>query len=691
LAKLDFSEDLLIKVPDLEAEPRYSNREMSWLDFTERILALADDRARPLLERLRFIAIFNRNLDEFFQIRVAALKEQRIVWSSTRSPSGMLPKPELDAIRDRARQLTARCNRILFKKLIPELAESGIRVVSMDDLNHRDKAHVRRIFQEQVFPVLTPLSMDLDPRWPHISNLSLNLAIGLRDPETRSRGTARVKVPSSIPRFLQLPGGKRLIPLEDVVAAHVKLLFPGMEIVQSHPFRVTRDADVQLNGVEAEDLLAAMELVFHPQRDARHAVRLEVPSSMPAAMRETLADQLGLEQSDIYVSKALLGAVDVWQLAELDRPGLKETNRVGVTQLRLARSPLDVFETLKQGDVLVHHPYESFATSVEAFIEAAASDPNVLAIKQTIYRTSEKASPILRALIRAAEEGKQVVALVELNARFDEEANMGWTRVLEEAGVHVVYGMVGLTTHAKISLVIRDEAGAIRRYCHVGTGNYHPETAKTHEDLSLLTADPEITADVADLFNYLTGYCKQAAYRKILAAPATLRRELRELIRGEAAPGGRIVMKMNGLADTEMIEELYAAAAAGASIDLIVRGICCLRPGIVGLSENISVRSIVGRHLEHSRVFRFGGNLRGPRYFIGSADLMTSNLDDRVECVVPVSDPRLVERLESILRLGLQDDTLAYELGADGWSKVAKRAGVDSQTSLMDLAAGRAT
>ncbi len=686
---------LSIAVPEPSRPDRYANRELSWLDFDARVLALAEDNDRPLLERVRFLAIFSKNLDEFFQIRVAGLREQLSVGLQTTSPDGMTVREQLAAIREQVRLLKTRQHQIWAKSVRPRLEAAGIAVVDWDDLNDDDRAHMRQTFERRVFPILTPLSVDPAHPFPYISDLSLNLAVVVRDPSTHIRRFARVKVPPNIPRLLPLPGGERFIPQEEVISANLDMLFPGMEILAVHPFRVTRDLDLDLEIEEADDLLAALESVLRLRERSPEAVRLEVHRSMPKAVRTLIEEELHVEPSDVYVTKSMLGLGDLWELSTLDRPDLKYERWSGVTQARLqpvVNGHVDIFRAIREGDMLVHHPYDSFETSVELFVEQAARDPSVLAIKQTLYRTSGSDSPIVRALVRAAEAGKQTVALVELTARFDEETNIAWARVLEQAGVHVVYGVVGLKTHAKCSLVVRDEGDQIRRYCHVGTGNYHSVTATLYEDLGLLTDDPDITADVADLFNYLTGYSQQQAYRRILVAPISLRSRLLELIREEAeAADGRIVMKMNSLVDAEMIDALYEASQAEVEIDLIIRGICCLRPAIPGLSENIRVRSIVGRYLEHSRIFRFGSEGRGTRFFMGSADLMPRNLDHRVECVTEVMDPELKARLDEVLALNLDDDALAWELRADGWIKVPPEREVESQAVFQRLAEGWAS
>jgi polyphosphate kinase len=674
-------------------ESRFLNRELSWLEFDARVLALAEDRRLPLLDRVKFLAIFAGNLDEFFQVRVSGLREQvaaGVVTSKT--PDGLSPAEQLLEIRERCVELLARADATMTS-LLPELDKAGVRIVGLDGLTEEDLAFVANAFHERIFPVLTPLSVDPAHPFPYISNLSLNLAAMVRDPVTQVNRFARVKVPPLLPRFLALPDGERVVPLEDVIAAHLDSLFPGMEISSRHVFRVTRDADVEVEEDEAEDLLAAIENVLWRRRRAASPVRLEVDRSMTPEVLDLLARELDLRPADVYVSDGLLDLAGMMALVGLERPGLKDPPWTPVTQprLRVEEGEPDLFAVLREGDVLVHHPYDSFATSVEAFLDAAARDPDVLAIKQTLYRTSAQESPIIGALVRAAEAGKQVVALVELKARFDEQANITYARALEEAGVHVAYGVVGLKTHTKTSLVVRREAGGVRRYAHVGTGNYNPTTAKSYEDLGLLTADPEIGADLTDLFNVLTGYSRQREYRRLLVAPYDLRPKLLELVRRESKPGGKIVMKMNSLVDAEMIDALYAASQSGAEVDLVVRGICCLRPGVPDLSDRIRVRSIVGRYLEHSRIFRFGRRASGYDHFIGSADLMPRNLDRRVEATTPVLDPALKRRLDQILRVLLHDDVLAWRLHADGrWTKVRERKGLSSHLRLQELALERA-
>jgi polyphosphate kinase len=675
------------------ARARYENRELSWLEFNARVLALAENPDVPLLERVRFIAIYSNNLDEFFQVRVAGLHEQLEAGASA-GADGLSPAEALAAIQTRVRMLSTRRNRILTKQLLPALAKEGIRIVTWSDVSKSDRLALRRRFEEQIFPVLTPLAVDPAHPFPYVSDLSLNLAVMVRDPATRQRRFARVKVPQNLPRFIAVREGERYIPIEAVVAAHVDRLFPGMEIIAQHPFRVTRDADMEVEADEAEDLLSAIEESVRRRQRTLEAVRLEVDPTMPKSIVALLLEELDLTSRDVYVTKPFVGLESLIELTGIDRPELRYEPWTSVTQGRLMpvlRGARSIFDVIAEGDLLVQHPYDSWDTSVAAFLAAAAKDPRVLAIKQTLYRTSLKDSPVIKALVRAAAAGKQTVAMVELKARFDEQANIEWARILEEAGVHVVYGVVGLKTHAKLSMVVREEDGKIKRYCHVGTGNYHPGTATAYEDIGLLTVNQAIGADVSDLFNYITGYSRQDDYRAVLVAPLALRRELVAMIAEEAAAGadGRIVMKMNSLVDPGMIDALYAASAAGVNVDLIVRGACCLRAQVPGLSENIRVRSLVGRFLEHSRVFRFGSDRRGARYYIGSADLMERNLDHRVECVTPIFDPELAAHLQEILRLELEDEALAWELGPMGWSKVTERRNLNANEALMELARSR--
>jgi polyphosphate kinase len=686
---------------------RFLNRELSWLDFNARVLALAEDPAVPLLERVKFLAIFSDNLDEFYQVRVGGLVEQVHQGVAAVTPDGLTARQQLDRIREVVARLVIRHAELFGGEIRPALSDVGISFPSWDSLAESDRVPLTELFERYIFPVLTPLAVDPAHPFPYISDLSLNLAVMIEEPpgddgDDDDTGPsvphfARVKVPPSLPRFVALPDGGRFVPLEQVIAAHLDRLFPGMQILEHHPFRVTRNAGIEVEEDEAEDLLEAMETVLRRRRRFGRAVRLEVQDEMDPQVLELLLEELQLERDDVHRLPGPLGLSGLWAVWNLGRPELKDAPWEPLTTPELAHveSPAELFGVVRRRDILVHHPYESFTTSVEAFIEAAADDPDVLAIKQTLYRTSLPESPIVTALIEAAEAGKQVVALVELKARFDELANIQWARALEQAGVHVVYGVVGLKTHAKLSLVVRQEEGGLRRYTHVGTGNYNPRTATIYEDVGIFSADDDLGADVTDLFNFLTGYSRQRRYRKLLVAPLTLRNAIIDMIDEEAGRSdGRIVGKMNSLVDPAVIDALYAASASGTEIDLIVRGICCLRPGVAGLSENIRVRSIVGRFLEHSRIYAFGperGFGRPRRYFIGSADLMPRNLDRRVEAVVPVTDPKLEARLEEILATNLEDDTLAWELGPDDrWRRARTQHGLNTHRVLMESARNRA-
>src|SRR5213082_4264099 len=558
-----------------------------------------------------------------------------------------------------------------------------------EEMSRKELTQLHTVFREQIFPVLTPLAVDPGHPFPYIAHLSLNLAVMVRDPQRRQQRFARVKVPPVLPRFIPVVEGEQYVPLEDVIAIHLQALFPGMEIVSHFPFRVTRDGDLDDVDSDAEDLLAAIQTELRRRRRHARVVRLEVDPGMSDEVLELLTRELELQPADVYQIDGLLDMGSLSVLAQIDRPDLKEEVWTPTTQPRLrgiAAEVPDLFAVLRAGDVLAHHPYDSFATSVEAFIDLAASDPDVLAIKQTLYRTSGPASPIVRALIRAAEAGKQVVALVELKARGDEQANITWARALEEANVHVVYGLVGLKTHAKVTSVVRREGRHIQHYVHVGTGNYNPSTAHQYEDVSLLSADPDLGADVTELFNLLTGYSRQNRYRKLLVAPTNLRPDLAHLIEREGKPGGRIVIKVNNLVDPDLIDALYHSSQEGAEVDLIVRSMCSLRPGVPGLSERIRVRSIVGRFLEHSRIFSFGRDDEA-EHFLGSSDLMPRNLDRRVEVVVPITDPLLRSRIQDILNTCLADDVLAWELQPDGgWHRVPTTAGLNSQKRFQEQA-----
>jgi polyphosphate kinase len=684
-------------------EPRYVNRELSLLDFQDRVLHLAEEQTRPLLERTKFVAIVSANLDEFFQVRVAGLLEQAENGITRVSPDGMTPKEQLAAIRERVIDLDAKIDSLFMKELVPALAGEDIELVAYSDLTQRDRQHVDEVFETEIFPVLTPLAVDPSHPFPFISDLSLNLAVLLRDPDRDDIQFARVKIPRNVPRFIALEDGSRFVPLEQVVGHHLGRLFGGLDVIDYYTFRVTRTADLAVEEQEADDLIKAMESVLRYRQRAAQAVRLEVEAGISQPILELLLHGLQLSPDEVYQREAPLGLDGLWLLYGLSRPDLKDPLWVPTTQPRLAKTAggdVDFFDELARGDILVHFPYESFATSTAAFLAQAASDPAVLAIKQTLYRTSVPDDPalggeeaVVRRLVEAAEAGKQVVVLVELRARFDEAANINWARVLESAGVHVVYGVRGLKTHAKTLLVVRKEPDGIKRYSHIGTGNYNPKTARLYEDLALFTADPEIGADLSELFNHLTGYAKPTEYRKLVVAPEFLRSRLVERVREQASLGsaGRIMIKTNHIVDPTMIDELYAASAAGVRIDLIVRGNCSIQAGTPGLSENITIRSLVGRYLEHSRIYRFGHP--GPKavYYIGSADLMERNLEGRVEALVPVTDRRLKDRLEEVLAVEMADDELAWEGGPGGtWSKIPTTAGIDTHIELEAMALARA-
>ena len=681
---------------------RFTNREQSRLDFGSRLLDLAEDDGQPLLERAKFLAIFSELLDEFYQIRVAALEDQVAAGVRTRSVDGLRPGEQLTMIRGRVEELVRRQDHIFLDRIVPALADAGIRLSSWSSLDDEDREYLVEVFRCEIYPVLTPLAVDPGHPFPYISNLSLNLVVEVQDPVAGERRIARVKVPPTMDRFVVMPDGERFVPLEQVIAAHLDWLFPGMIIGHHHAFRVTRNADLALEEDEADDLLVAIEMELRRRRFGK-ALRLEVEDDTGQDLVDLLATELEVGPDGVFRVGAPIDLSGLWGVYALDRPDLHGETWTPMTSPRLAQvahEPAEFFAMLRERDVLVHHPYDSFATSVEAFVAQAAEDPAVLGIKQTLYRTGGD-SPIVQALIAAAENGKQVAAIVELKARFDEEANIGWARALEEVGVHVVYGIVGLKTHSKTALVLRREDEGVRPYCHVGTGNYNSKTARIYEDLGLLTSDPAIGADVGELFNYLTGFSRHADYRQILVSPVTVRKRIHAMIeeQAEAGPSGRIVMKLNGLTDADMIDALYRASGAGVQIDLAVRGLCRLRPGIPELSENIRVRSIVGSFLEHSRIYRFGGApadaAAGPglplKIYIGSADLMGRNLDRRIEVVVPVHDPELQARLFEVLDLVFADETNAWELGSDRrWRRVQNRHGVSSQEKLKELARERA-
>ncbi|MDH3680523.1 MAG: polyphosphate kinase 1 [Acidimicrobiia bacterium] len=664
--------------PESHGEARFVNRELSWLAFNDRVLALAEDASIPLLERVKFCAIYCSNLDEFFQVRVAGLKEQVAAGVVKTPPDGLSPIAQLAAVGAEVSAQAERLEHLYLDVLRPALAAEGIHLLDCEQLDDDEAKIATAEFENRIFPVLTPLAVDHSHPFPNISSLSLSMAVLIDDPDEESLRFARLKVPPSLPRFIEV-APERFVPAEQVIVAHIDQLFPGVGVAGVWPFRVTRNADLTVDDQDADDLVEAIEVELRRRRFGR-AIRLEIESTMPASARELLLRELDLDEDDVYTFDGILDLTGFWQLYDLDRSDLKVPTTPGVTPRRLrdVEDSRDFFERIARSDVLVHHPYDSFNASVTEFIRQASLDPGVLAIKLTLYRTSLD-SPIIEALIRAAEEGKQVAALVELKARFDEQANIAWARRLEQAGVHVVYGLAGLKIHTKTALVVRDEPDGVRRYCHVGTGNYNSKTARLYEDFGILTADPAVGADLSQLFNFLTGYGRQVRYERLLVAPHSLRRPIEKLIDGEidmmtraaddpAASPGRIVMKMNSLVDAKLIDRLYVASQAGVQIDLIVRGICCLRAGVPGLSDNIRVRSIVGRYLEHSRIYYFanGAGPEEPLFFIGSADLMPRNLDRRVEVMLRVDDPASQARLWEALEINLADTALAWEPDSDG-------------------------
>ncbi|WNV74519.1 RNA degradosome polyphosphate kinase [Geodermatophilus sp. DSM 44513] len=673
---------------------RYINRELSWLDFNARVLELAEDDSVPLLERVKFLAIFAGNLDEFYMVRIAGLKRRQSTGLTVRSPDGLTIREQLARVSERTRDLVHRHADVFTKDITPRLEEAGIRIVRWHDLGEAEVPRLREYFRDQVFPVLTPLAVDPAHPFPYISGLSLNLAVRVRDPDTDAARFARLKVPNNVPRFVPVAvdSTAAYLPLEDLIAAHLPALFPGLDVIDHHLFRVTRNADLEVEEDRDEDLLQALERELARRRFGP-AVRLEVAEPMHPEVLQVLVSELEVDASDVVHVPGLLDLAALWELYGVDRPELKDEPFVPATHPRLSEgeTPKSVFATLREGDVLVHHPYHSFATSVQRFIEQAAADPGVLAIKQTLYRTSGD-SPIVNALIDAAQAGKQVVVLVEIKARFDEEANISWARSLERAGCHVVYGLVGLKTHCKTALVVRREGALIRRYCHIGTGNYNPKTARLYEDLGVLTADPRVGADLTDLFNTLTGYSRQTSYRRLMVAPHGIRTGLLEKIRREARnareglPAG-IRVKVNSLVDEELIDALYEAAAAGVPVELLIRGICSLRPGVPGLSDNVRVRSIVGRFLEHSRVIWFAAGGDG-EWWLGSSDLMHRNLDRRVEVLLRVCDDAAERQLQETFDGAMTEGVRCWELGSDGaWTRTGGR---DYQAGLMAAAVDHA-
>jgi len=670
--------------PPPDTASLFINRELSWLAFNQRVLQEALDETNPLLERLKFVAIFDNNLDEFFMKRVGGLKQQLASNVRELPPDSRTPRQQLAEINAMVRPMLAEQRRLLNDELLPALRQHGLDILRWDEIKPAERRHLAEEFDRKIFPVLTPLAVDPAHPFPFISNLSLSLAVSVRSPggaagSLRGRAGslrfARIKAPHILPRWVQVPKTLRFVPLEEVIANNLQRLFEGMEIVESHPFRVTRNSDVQRNEEAADDLLEAIQEELRERRFAT-VVRLELAKGCPEWMRQLLCEQLEIGPQEVFELDGPLGLRDLMELSPAPLPSLRFPPWSSVTHPRLAAlaasdagDPDDLFGVIAAGDLLVHHPFDSFSTSVQRFIEVAADDPAVFAIKQTLYRTSHD-SPNMRALIRAAEARKQVAVTVEIKARFDEAANIEWAEALEGVGAHVAYGVVGLKTHAKIALAVRRERDQLRSYVHVATGNYNPETAKLYTDLGLFTCNEEMAADVAQLFNMLTGYVHRPHFKKLLVAPINMRQRFLELIRREveqvhAGKGGHIIAKMNSLEDREIVEALYAASAAGVEMDLIVRGICRLRPGLPGQSETIRVISIIGRFLEHARIFYFA-NAGRPEYFIGSADWMSRNLDYRVEAIAPVEDPRLQEELKAILDLQLADNVKAWDLGADG-------------------------
>jgi len=694
----------------------FFNRELSWLEFNNRVLHEAFDPRNPLLERLKFLAIFSNNLDEYFMVRVSGLKQQVEAEVTRRSPDGRTPQEQLKAICDRLLPMVRRQHRHFQEALRPQLETHGIFLLDFAQLQPEQRAYLQQYFNEQIFPVLTPLAIGPGHPFPYISNLCLNLIVAMQRPQTRDRVLARIKIPDTLPRFVELPEplrnrsllGQRLwtgVPLEQIITHNLEDLFPGMTIEEHYLFRVTRDAELAVEEDEADDLLQAIEEKLRKRRMGGSVVRLEVQASMPLPLRHRLIQELEILPDDVYDIDGVMNLKDLMELQRLSIPDLKVPSWRPVPHPRLnpatkpqrkryPRADETIFSIIRQQDVLVHHPYQAFHTSVQQFITQAANDPDVLTIKMTLYRTSGD-SPIIEALVRAAENGKQVAVVVELKARFDEENNINWARVLENAGVHVVYGLVGLKTHTKLVMVIRQEGDHLRRYVHVGTGNYNPTTARFYTDVGLFTCQDDLGLDVTDLFNFLTGYSRQNSYRKVLVAPVNMRDRLLCLIDQEIdycrqGKHARIVAQMNALVDPTLIAALYRASQAGVQIDLIVRGICCLRPGVEGLSENIRVISIVGRFLEHSRIlyFHHGGD---EKVYIGSADWMPRNLDRRVEVMVPVESPTLAKDLQAILGIMLADNRHAWELQSDGHYTQRRPRGRggerNAQKTLMEMAA----
>jgi polyphosphate kinase len=683
---LDDDYDDEIWVDDGTLPPdRYLDRELSWLSFNTRVLELAEDPTVPLLERANFLAIFASNLDEFFMVRIAGLKRRILTGLAVPTNVGTAPTEVLSLIQDKAHQLMLR-HAAAFRELVkPDLDDEGIHVETWADLAEADRTALYEIFSSQIFPVLMPLAVDPAHPFPYISGLSLNLSIRVRNPKTGKEEFARLKVPPMLPRFVQLQddgsGRQRFIPLEDLISNHLGDLFPGMEVLDHHEFRVTRNEDVELEEDESENLIQTLERELLRRRFGP-PIRLEITDDMDDLTLTLLVRELDITEAEVYRLPAPLDLAGLFELAKIDRPNLKYRKHVPVTAAQLMpiepTAAPDIFGSISRQDILLHHPYESFATSVQAFLEQAAADPNVLAIKQTLYRTSGD-SPIVEALISAAESGKQVLALVEIKARFDESANISWARKLEKAGVHVVYGLVGLKTHCKLALVIRQESGVLRHYSHIGTGNYNPKTSRIYEDLGLLTASDTVGKDLTRLFNELSGYAIEKKFKRLLVAPRHLRKGLLKRIQVEienannGLPSG-IRLKLNSIVDEAIIDGLYRASQAGVPVQLLVRGICVLKPGVPGLSENITVRSILGRYLEHSRIFAFANN-GDPQVYIGSADMMHRNLDRRIEALVRLTSPDHLKEIDEMLDLAMSEDTPSWSLADDGhWTRHATSA-----------------
>ena len=665
--------------PDELPEGRYSDRELSWLAFNERVLDLARDTERiPLLERAKFLAIFSSNLDEFFMVRVAGLKRRIDAGVAVPSVAGMLPRELHDAILARTHDLVSEQSRVFAEEVRPGLVDEGIEILRWAELSDDEKGRMRTLFSERIFPILTPLAVDPSHPFPYIRGLSINLAVMLANPLTGAEQFARVKVPSVLPRLVNLGEG-RFLPLEEIISRHLDQLFTGMHVLQHTTFRVTRNEDLEVEEDDAENLLFALEKELLRRKVGRPPVRLEVQDDISAEMLELLTRELDIRDKEVFRLPAPLDLTGLFSLADVDRDDLSYPNFLPITHPHLAEvetaRPADMFAAIRRRDVLVHHPYDSFATSVQRFIEQAAQDPQVLAIKQTLYRTSGD-SPIIDALVDAAEAGKQVLAVVEIKARFDEQANITWARLLERAGVHVVYGMVGLKTHCKLAMVIRDEGEGLRRYAHIGTGNYNPKTARQYEDLGLLTSNPIITEDVARLFNHLSGMTAEKRYRRLLVAPESIRSGIidaieREIDNKKAGLPAGVRIKVNSIVDERVIDALYRASRAGVPVDLWVRGICSIRPGVPGLSENIRVISILGRFLEHSRIFWFANGGR-PMVAIGSADLMHRNLDRRVEALVGLSNKQHVAEVEEMFDMAFDPGTVSWHLQDRTWTEVSR-------------------